>query len=100
MTDSPAKNYVISLGPDWYIPSIDELALLYYNRYSAQKGLRAGGYTSLTQTGVGGENYYWSSTEGFGPYYNFAYFFDFVRGTSYIDFKTNGAWVVRGIKSF
>ena len=42
MTNSPAKTYIQTLGAGWYLPSIDELGLLYYNRFSAQKGLRAG----------------------------------------------------------
>ena len=64
MTDSPVEVYVTGLSnggfTDWYLPSIDELGLLYYNRYSAQKGLRAGGFTLLSSVAS-----YWSSTENF-----------------------------------
>jgi len=58
MTDSPAATYIASLGAGWYLPSIDELGLLYHNRYSTQKELRVGGYTLLSSL-----NTYWSSTE-------------------------------------
>jgi len=60
MTGSPAKTYISSLGAGWYLPSIDELGKLYDNRYYAQKGLRAGGHTLLSDTLY---SYYWSSTE-------------------------------------
>ena len=59
MTNSPAANYITSLGAGWYLPSIDELTLLYNNRYNVQKALRAGGYTLLSHTVYA----YWSSTE-------------------------------------
>jgi len=58
MTNSPAATYIAGLGAGWYLPSIDELGLLYYNRYSVQKALRAGGSTLLSNTAN-----YWSSTE-------------------------------------
>ena len=58
MTGSPAATYIATLGAGWYLPSIDELGLLYYNRYSAQKGLRTGGNTLLSDAAL-----YWSSTE-------------------------------------
>jgi hypothetical protein len=58
MTSSAAATYVTSLGVGWYLPSIDELGLLYYNRFSANKALRAGGFTLLSKTAN-----YWSSTE-------------------------------------
>lgn len=43
MTDSPAAAYVTTLGPGWYIPSLDEFVLLFANRYNLQKELRAAG---------------------------------------------------------
>ncbi len=61
MTDSPAKTYINSLGAGWYLPSIDELFLLSSLRYNADKALRQGGYTVLSNTI--GNNIYWSSTE-------------------------------------
>lgn len=92
MTGSPAKTYITSLGAGWYLPSIDELGLLFYNRYSTQKGLRAGGSTLLSKTAV-----YWSSTE-----YNAtnAYYFGFSNGYANNGVKTSSASTVRGVRAF
>jgi hypothetical protein len=91
MTGSPAATYIASLGIGWYLPSIDELGLLYYNRYSAQKGLRAGGNTLLSSVAS-----YWSSTE-----YNAtsAYTFNFFNGVAATNAKTN-TFTVRGVRAF
>ena len=92
MTGSPAATYIAGLGAGWYLPSIDELKLLYYNRYSAQKGLRAGGNTLLSNT-VG---YYWSSTEYHATYAaNFNFFYGYASGNG----KTNTD-TVRGVRAF
>ena len=58
MTASPAAAYIATLGAGWYLPSIDELNRLWDNRYYAQKGLRTGGNTLLSNNA-----FYWSSTE-------------------------------------
>lgn len=50
MTDSPAKDWIISLGADWYLPSIDELSLLWHNRYHVNKTARTIGSTLLSRT--------------------------------------------------
>ncbi|EOG6896192.1 Legionella vir region protein [Flavobacterium psychrophilum] len=91
MTGSPAATYIAGLGAGWYLPSIDELGLLYYNRYSAQKGLRAGGNTLLSKT-----SFYWSSTEYSAT---LAYFFYFNYGNASTTNKTftNS---VRGVRAF
>jgi len=91
MTGSPAATYIAGLGAGWYLPSIDELGLLYYNRYSAQKGLRTGGNTLLSNTAS-----YWSSTE---YYATNAYFFSFFTGYALDNYKT---WTptVRGVRAF
>ena len=91
MTGSPAATYIASLGAGWYLPSIDELALLYYNRYSAQKALRTGGNTLLSTNA-----YYWSSLE---YYATNASVFSFFTGDAYYADKTN-AHPVRGVRSF
>jgi hypothetical protein len=52
-----ARTWVEGLGAGWYLPSIDELCILYYNRYHVNKTSRAKGYTLLSNTT------YWSSTE-------------------------------------
>ena len=92
MTDSPAATYIAGLGAGWYLPSIDELGLLYYNRYSAQKGLRTGGNTLLAHT-----VYYWSSTESTTSN---VYTFFFANGyAGFISGKTN-TYTVRGVRAF
>jgi len=92
MTGSPAATYVTGLGAGWYLPSIDELGLLYYNRYSAQKGLRTLGNTLLSNTAN-----YWSSTE-----YNAsnAYAFYFLNGSASTPNKPNTTVSVRGVRAF
>lgn len=62
MTSSPAADYVNGLTDggftDWYLPSIDELSILWLNRFHANNALNAGGFTLLSNTVL-----YWSSTE-------------------------------------
>ena len=95
MTDSPAATYVNGLADDgftdWYLPSVDELNLLFNNRYSAQKTLRTGGFTLLSKLA-----FYWSSTESNEPN---AYYFNFIDGISSntSKYSTNS---VRAIRSF
>ena len=91
MTGSPAATYITSLGAGWYLPSIDELGLLYYNRYSAQKGLRAGSHTLLSNTAA-----CWSSTEYTAAN---ASTFNFTNGAAYNDGKSN-TYTVRGVRAF
>ena len=91
MTLSDAETYVTSLGAGWYLPSIDELNLLYDNRFNTNKALRAGGDTLLSTTA-----YYWSSTE-----YNTttAFILNFIFGTSANINKSN-AYSVRAVRAF
>jgi hypothetical protein len=91
MTNSPAKNYISSLGAGWYLPSIDELALLYYNRFTVQKALRAGSNTLLSANTT-----FWSSTED-AP--DNAWFFRFYYGDPNITYKLNNN-TVRGVRAF
>ena len=85
-----AATYIATLGLGWYLPSIDELGKLYYNRYYAQKGLRAGNHTLLSNID------YWSSNEERDIN---AYFFDFNRGYVTSSFKTSPL-TVRGVRAF
>ena len=91
MTNSPAKTYIQTLGAGWYLPSIDELGLLYYNRFETNKALYTGGNTLLSNTA-----FYWSSTE-----YNaaLAYGFNFGNGYADANLKTNAS-TVRGVRAF
>ncbi len=91
MTGSPAAAYIATLGSGWYLPSIDELGLLYYNRFTVQKALRAGSYTLLSNSAS-----YWSSSE-FNSSVSYHFFFGF--GSANTTTKTT-VTSVRGIRSF
>ena len=91
MTSSAAATYIATLGAGWYLPSIDELGLLYYNRYSARKALRAGGFTLLSTSAS-----YWSSTEGNASN---AFYFIFYAGHAAANAKPN-SFSVRGVRAF
>lgn len=91
MTGSPAAAYIASLGAGWYLPSIDELAKLYYNRFETNKALFTGGNTLLSNIA-----HYWSSTE----YDTFnAYIFNFYSGDAFSYTKPNTP-TVRGVRAF
>ena len=91
MTSSAAATYIATLGAGWYLPSVNELNLLWDNRYSTQKALRAGGFTLLSAT-----DNYWSSTENNASN---AFYINFFNGNA-----TNfGKWntlSVRGVRAF
>jgi hypothetical protein len=53
-----ARTWVETLGAGWYLPSIDELSILWHNRYYVNKTARAVSSTLLSHS-----HYYWSSTE-------------------------------------
>ncbi len=91
MTSSAAATYVTGLGTGWYLPAIDELALLYYNRFTTNKALRTGGFTLLS-----GSTYYWSSNE-FGI--SHALYFQFNAGSARSSPK-NATFSVRAVKAF
>lgn len=95
MTASPAANYVNGLTDggftDWYLPSIDELSLLWHNRFHANKGLNDVGATLLSNTAV-----YWGSTELNAT---IAFYFDFGSGNAGDDNKAN-TYSVRAVRAF
>lgn len=91
MTNSPAKDYVATLGVGWYIPSVDEMYKLYSNAYIVQKTLRAGGYTLLNH-----ENYIWTSTENAIGHATQMYGYSLSFGVN----TKEVSMFVRGIKSF
>jgi hypothetical protein len=91
MTGSPAASYIAGLGAGWYLPSIDELGKLYYNRFETNKALFTGGNTLLSNTAR-----YWSSTEFVASNaYNFDFFFGFANHGN----KTS-TLTVRGVRAF
>ena len=94
MTGSPAATYIATLGAGWYLPSVDELGLLCYNRYSAQKGLRLGGHTLLQWNSLSA--WYWSSSEYDATY---AFRFSFLEGIADQNIKTTACYV-RAVRSF
>ncbi len=91
ITGSPAVDWVKGLGEDWYLPSIDELSLLWNNRYHANQGLNAAGGALLSNSA-----YYWSSTEGNATY---AFPYTFYGGFGSYRVKTT-TYNVRAVKAF
>ena len=94
MTGSPVAAYIATLGTGWYLPSVDELGLLFYNRYSAQKGLRLGGNTLLQWNSL--TAWYWSSSEYDASY---AFRYSFLDGIADQNIKTTACYA-RGIRAF
>ena len=91
MTSSAAATYIATLGAGWYLPSIDELSLLWQSRFTSNKALNTGGFTLLSTTA-----YYWSSTESIAAS---AVGFYFYRGYAYNNVKTD-PFSVRGVRAF
>ena len=94
MMGSPAATYIATLGAGWYLPSLDELGLLFYNRYSAQKGLRLGGNTLLQWNSLSA--WYWSSSEYDASY---AFRYSFLEGIADQNIKTTACYV-RAVRAF
>ena len=96
MTGSPAATYVNGLTDggftDWYLPSIDELSILWHNRFHANNALNAGGFTLLSNTA-----YYWSSTESVATS---AFNFTFLYGNTYNYFNKTDTYSVRAVRAF
>ena len=91
MTNSPAKTWVQGLGADWYLPSIDELSLIWHARFNMNTVLYNGGNTLLSTSAI-----YWSSTElDTGN----ALGFSFSSSSPLTNSKTT-VYTVRGVKSF
>ncbi|MCC6383714.1 MAG: DUF1566 domain-containing protein, partial [Bacteroidia bacterium] len=91
MTNSPAKTWVTSLGAGWYLPSIDELSILWHNRFHVNKALNAAGATLLSNNAD-----YWSSTEYDATY---AFHCPFPYGHPSITNKTF-TFSVRAVRAF
>jgi len=91
MTSSAAATYIATLGAGWYLPSIDELSLLWQSRFTSNKSLNAGGFTLLSTTAN-----YWSSTEYFATD---AFYFYFGNGNA-TNYGKTGILSVRGVRAF
>lgn len=77
---------------DWYLPSIDELSLLWHSRFDVNKSLSAILGATVLPIAAG----CWSSTE---YAYNFAWGFSFFDGSAYYDIKGSTDYV-RAVRAF
>jgi hypothetical protein len=77
---------------DWYLPSIDELSLLWHNRFNVNKTLS----TISGATPLPPNIFYWSSTE---LDENSAWLFHFFSGYANFDLK-NDTYYVRAVRAF
>jgi len=77
---------------DWYLPSIDELSLLWQSRFYVNKSLSAIGGATVLPTSA----YYWSSTESIATN---AFNFDFDRGYAN-DYSKAWTYSVRAVRAF
>ena len=78
---------------DWYLPSIDELSLLWHNRFNVNKVLSSiPGATSLPNVAA-----FWSSTEGTATTATYLHFGLGHIGSGYLK---SGNYYVRAIRSF
>ncbi len=76
---------------DWYLPSIQELNMLWNNYYTVARTLsQIGGATQLAN------NYYWSSSEA---NYSNAWNFNFGYGSTHLSSKNNANYV-RAVRAF
>lgn len=92
MNNSPAKDSIVNnFTTEWYLPSIDELILLWHNRFHVNKSLYQADTTLLSENAI-----YWSSSE-----YNkaSAYRLHFNVGTSNFYGKTT-RFRIRAVRSF
>jgi hypothetical protein len=80
---------------DWYLPSMDELSLLWYSRFNVNKSLSAiGGATVLSY----GANY-WSSMEVGSGNASYFFFYDANAGNYFSDYKYSTKYV-RAVRAF
>ena len=96
MTNSPAADYIASLGAGWYLASSLELNKLFQNRFHVNKALSDSGSTVLSTN-------YWSSTEGAGTQaYNQTqnYFTTSTSPSNNTSPSKLSPYKVRGIRSF
>jgi hypothetical protein len=88
------NNYSYGGYTDWYLPAIDELSLLWQNRFNINKSLT----TIIGATQIENLNY-WSSTEDNTNSATHAYAFTFSNGYAFDNNKTS-TYTVRAIRQF
>jgi hypothetical protein len=87
-----ARAWAETLGAGWYLPSVDELSILWHNRYSVNKTARAVSSTLLLTIAR-----YWSSTEYDATT---AFNFYFNAGITSGNPKTTNTYSVRAVRAF
>ena len=85
-----ARTWCSNYGTGWYLPTLNELEMIYNNKSTINSTLSANGYTTL------GTGYHWSSAEN---YHDTAYGLNFSSGNSYDDYK-NYTHDVRAVLAF
>ena len=85
-----AKTWCLDYGSGWYLPSINELKMIYGNKSTIDYTLSDNGYTTFAN------DCYWSSTE---YSVNYAYELSFSIGNSNHSYK-NTTYYVRAILAF
>jgi hypothetical protein len=107
LINSPAKDWIISnFTSEWYLPSINELHILFQNIYHLNKAISMGNLTNLPFGQSASNDYYWSSTEKIDEVQytgdeNNAYTFGIPQAYNYIlgDSKS-ASRKVRAVRSF
>lgn len=86
---------------DWYLPSIDELSLLWHSRFNVNKSLSTiVGATVLPTLSLANSSstYFWSSTVNVGSQ---PFRFSFTYGdASFVNISSNGGHYVRAVRAF
>lgn len=100
-TNGAAKtclDYSVGSIDDWYLPAIDELSLLWQNRFNVSRtlsGASSAGTIPGTPTQIGFNNY-WSSTEYDSGY---SWGFNFLNGAA-DEYSKTFLFYVRAIRKF
>jgi hypothetical protein len=100
-TSGAANGCLISTNngqTDWYLPAVDELSLLWQNRFNVNRtlsGASSAGTIPGTPTQIGYDTY-WSSTENDSSK---AWYFGFYSGDAGNDVKNN-TYFVRAVRKF
>ncbi|NVO20798.1 MAG: DUF1566 domain-containing protein [Bacteroidetes bacterium] len=86
-------DYQTGIFDDWYLPSIDQLSLMFQSKYQIDKTLQTDSYNSTIGLS---KTVYWSSTEAF---FSTAWVLDIYYGYTYDDSKYY-LYSVRAVRNF